>query len=55
MLDEGAIGGLKGMSGIIDVYINKTENVLVIKYAKETQNEEYLKGFLRYQNGLQEG
>lgn len=55
MLDSGTIGGLKETEGVIDVYINKTENVLVIKYAKDKQNEEYLKGFLRYRNDSEEG
>ncbi|MDD3467771.1 MAG: MFS transporter [Campylobacterales bacterium] len=48
MLDENMIVGLKEVKGIVDTYINKTENVLVIKYEKETVEEEYLKGFLRY-------
>jgi hypothetical protein len=48
MLDEKQIVGLKEIKGIIDTYINKTENVLVVKYQKEVVSEEYLKGFLKY-------
>ncbi len=50
MLDENRIVGLKEIVGIIDTYINKTENVLVIKYEKERLNDEYLKGFLKYKD-----
>lgn len=49
MLDEAAIVGLKELNGILDTYINKTENVLVIKYQKESLSDEYLKGFLKYE------
>ncbi len=50
MLDESTIVGLKEVNGILDTYINKTENVLVVKYEKESLNDEYLKGFLRYKD-----
>ncbi len=50
MLDETMIVGLKEVNGILDTYINKTENVLVIKYQKESLSDEYLKGFLKYKD-----
>lgn len=50
MLDEAAIVGLKEISGVVDTYINKTENVLVIKYQKESLSDDYLKGFLKYKD-----
>ncbi len=50
MLDENQIAGLKEIKGIVDTYINKTENVLVVKYQKEIVSEEYLKGFLKYKD-----
>lgn len=50
MLDDAAIVGLKELNGILDTYINKTENVLVIKYQKESLSDEYLKGFLKYKD-----
>jgi sugar phosphate permease len=55
MLDEKQIAGLKEIKGIIDAYINKTENVLVVKYQKEVVSEEYLKGFLKYSEPDKEG
>lgn len=50
MLDENRIAGLREIVGIVDTYVNKTENVLVIKYEKELLNDEYLKGFLNYKD-----
>lgn len=50
MLDESRIAGLKEIIGIVDTYVNKTENVLVIKYEKEVLSDEYLKGFLNYKD-----
>lgn len=54
MLDEKMIVGLKEVEGIVDTYINKTENVLVIKFKKELLTDEYLKGFLKYKEPLEE-
>lgn len=48
LLDKAMIASLKKLESVLDTYVNKTENTLVIKYKKEGVTEEYLKGFLKY-------
>ncbi len=37
---------LKAMSGIADIYINETEGIMVVKYDKESLDEDTIRGFM---------
>ncbi len=45
--DRDKVDGLKVVQGITDFYINETEKIIVVKFDKEHQNEEFIKNFLK--------
>ncbi len=45
--DRDKIDGLKVVKGITDFYVNETEEIIVVKFDKEHQNEEFIKEFLK--------
>ncbi len=45
--DKEKIDGLRVVEGITDFYINETEEIIVVKFDKEKQNEEFIKEFLK--------
>ncbi len=44
--DFNKIDKLKNLQGIADIYINETEGVMVVKYDKELQDEDEIRGLL---------
>ena len=45
--DRNKIDGLRVVEGITDFYINETEEIIVVKFDKEHQNEEFIRNFLK--------
>ncbi len=45
--DRNKIDGLKVVEGITDFYINETEEIIVVKFDKEHQSEEFIRNFLK--------
>ncbi len=45
--DRNKIDGLKVVEGITDFYVNETEEIIVVKFDKEHQNEEFIRNFLK--------
>jgi len=49
--DFNKIDELKKLNGIADIYINETEGVMVVKYDKELQSEDDIRGLLLKREG----
>ncbi len=45
--DRNKIDGLRVVEGITDFYVNETEEIIVVKFDKEHQNEEFIRNFLK--------
>jgi hypothetical protein len=44
LFDREKLPALREKTGITDIYVNETEGVMVIKYDKELQDEDVIRG-----------